>query len=73
MRLIEEVIDKEIRPMLLKDGGDIQLVDIDRNRVQVSLRGRCTNCPSSQVTIKQGIEATLREKVDPAIHVEEVK
>jgi NifU-like protein len=73
MRLIEEVIDKEIRPMLQKDGGDIQLVDIDRNRVQVSLRGRCTNCPSSQVTIKQGIEAMLREKVDPAIHVEEVK
>jgi NifU-like protein len=73
MRLIEEVIDKEIRPMLQKDGGDIDLVDIDRTRVQVSLRGRCTNCPSSEVTIKQGIEAMLREKVDPAIHVEEVK
>ena len=73
MRLIEEVIDKEIRPMLQKDGGDIELVDIDRTRVQVSLRGRCTNCPASQVTIKQGIEGMLREKVDPAIHVEEVK
>jgi NifU-like protein len=73
IRLIEEVIDKEIRPMLQKDGGDIELLDVDRTRVQVSLRGRCTNCPSSQVTIKQGIEAMLREKVDPAIHVEEVK
>jgi NifU-like protein len=73
MRLIEEVIEKEIRPMLQKDGGDIELVDIDRTRVQVSLRGRCTNCPASQVTIKQGIEGMLREKVDPAIRVEEVK
>ncbi|MFP4071654.1 MAG: Fe-S cluster assembly protein NifU [Desulfovibrionales bacterium] len=73
MRRIEEVVDKEVRPMLQADGGDLQLVDIDRTRVMVSLRGRCTNCPSSQVTIKQGIERVLKEKVDPAITVEEVK
>ncbi|MFW6324700.1 MAG: NifU family protein, partial [Desulfovibrionales bacterium] len=73
MRMIEDIVDKEIRPQLQADGGDIELVDIDRSKVLVSLRGRCTNCPSSQVTLKGGVEATLREKVDPDIEVEEVR
>jgi NifU-like protein len=73
MRLIEEVLEKEIRPLLQADGGDIELLDIDRNRVQVSLRGRCTNCPASQVTVKEVVENLLRDKVDPEIVVEEVR
>lgn len=73
MRLIEEIIDKEIRPQLQADGGDIELVDVDKTKVSVSLRGRCTNCPSSQITVKEGIEAVLKQKVDSAIVVEEVR
>ncbi len=73
MRLVDEVIENEIRPRLQADDGDIELQDVDGTTVLVSLRGRCTNCPSSQVTLKQGVEATLREKVDPAIVVQEVK
>lgn len=73
MRLVQEVIENEIRPQLQADDGDIELQDVDGTTVLVSLRGRCTNCPSSQVTLKQGVEATLREKVDPAIVVQEVR
>jgi NifU-like protein len=69
---IQEVIDREIRPMLQHDGGDLDLIDVDGNRVMVALRGTCASCPSSGVTIKSGIEAKLKELVHPALEVEEV-
>lgn len=72
MRLIEEVLEKEIRPRLQLDGGDIELADIEGLVVSVSLRGRCTNCPSSQATVHGVVEAILRDKVDPEIQVREV-
>ena len=71
MRLIEQVIDEEIRPMLQADGGNIQLVDVDRTTVLVKLMGMCTNCPSSQLTLQNVIATKLREKVDPNITVKE--
>ena len=71
MQLIIKTIDEEIRPKLLLDGGDIQLVDIEKNRVIVTLCGRCAQCRSSQVTIKNLVEKTLHEYVDPTIVVEE--
>ncbi|MGE4265007.1 MAG: Fe-S cluster assembly protein NifU [Desulfovibrio sp.] len=72
MRLVEEVLEKEIRPRLQMDGGDIELADIEGMVVSVSLRGRCTNCPSSQATVHGVVETILREKVDPEIQVREV-
>jgi NifU-like protein len=72
MRMIEEVLEKEIRPRLQLDGGDIELADIEGMLVSVSLRGRCTNCPSSQATVHGVVETILREKVDPEIQVREV-
>lgn len=72
MRLVEEVLEKEIRPRLQMDGGDIELADIEGVVVSVSLRGRCTNCPSSQATVHGVVETILREKVDPEIQVREV-
>ncbi|WP_243546005.1 Fe-S cluster assembly protein NifU [Pseudodesulfovibrio tunisiensis] len=71
MHLIEKVIDEEIRPMLQADGGNIQLSDINGTDVFVKLLGMCSNCPSSQLTLQNVIEAKLREKVDPAITVRE--
>ena len=68
---IQEVIEKEIRPMLQQDSGDVELVDVDGNRVLVALRGMCTSCPSSALT-RTGIEAKLKELVDPRLFVEEV-
>jgi NifU-like protein len=69
---IQEVIEKEIRPMLQHDGGDIELIDVDGNKVMVALRGMCTSCPSSQVTLNVGIQEKLRELVLPDLVVEEV-
>ncbi len=71
MRLIEEVLEKEIRPRLQMDGGDIELADIEGLVVTVNLRGRCTNCPASQATVHGVVETILREKVDPEIQVRE--
>lgn len=71
MRLIEEVLEKEIRPRLQMDGGDIELADIDGLTVVVNLRGRCTGCPASQATVQGTVQAILREKVDPEIVVRE--
>jgi len=68
---IQEVIDAEIRPLLQRDGGDVELVDVDGNTVSVALRGLCTSCPSSGLT-KSGIESKLRELVHPDLIVEEV-
>lgn len=71
MRLVEETIERQIRPELQKDGGDIQLVDVEGNRVMVSLRGVCTGCPSAGITIK-GIEQRLKDMVSQDLVVEEV-
>ena len=73
LQLVQKVIDEEIRPSLQADGGDLELVDIDGGTVYVSLRGACTHCPSSQVTLKEGVESRLREVVDPEIRVAEVQ
>lgn len=68
---IQEVIDKEIRPSLQKDGGDIELIDLDGSRVKIAFRGLCMSCPSSSLT-KAGIESKLKELVHPELSVEEV-
>jgi NifU-like protein len=73
IQLVQKVIDEEIRPNLQADGGDLELVDMDGPTVYVSLRGTCTHCPSSQLTLKGGVEGRLREIVDPDIQVVEVQ
>ncbi|HUT72643.1 MAG TPA: Fe-S cluster assembly protein NifU [Desulfatiglandales bacterium] len=73
MKLIEETIEREIKPSLKKDGGDVELVDIDGNTVIVKLRGTCATCVASEVTLKHYLEAKLRELVAPELVVEEVE
>ena len=70
---VQEVIDKEIRPLLEKDGGSIELVDIVGNKAIVRLKGRCAVCQTSQVTLKKTVEQKLREFVSPEIEVEGAK
>lgn len=72
IRRIQEVIEREIRPALRADGGDIELVDVDRDKVFVALRGTCTNCRVSQFTLKGVVEHKLREQVAETIEVEQV-
>ena len=61
MQKVLKTIDEEIRPQLAADGGDIELVDVDGLRVVVSLRGRCAQCRSSEVTIRDLVQRLLRE------------
>ena len=71
IKKIEEVLEREIRPGLRKDGGDIELVDVDGDFVSVSLRGACKSCAKSQTTIKEYVEKKLRELVLETLIVEE--
>jgi NifU-like protein len=73
MKLIEETLEREIRPALKADGGDIDLIDIEGNKVLVSLRGACSSCRAAEVTLKQYVETKFKEFVSPEIIVEEVK
>ena len=73
IRLIEEVIDREIRPSMQADGGDIELVDVDGNRVVVALRGACAKCVSAEFTLVGFAEKKLRELVDPDLVLEEAE
>jgi NifU-like protein len=73
IKLIEETLGREIVPALKADGGDLELIDIDGNKVLVALRGKCSFCPSSEVTLKQYVETKLREFVSDDIEVEEVR
>lgn len=72
IRMIEETIDREIRPSLRHDGGDIELIDVVGNRVLVATRGACAACRASQQTLKGFVELKLRELVSPELSVEEV-
>jgi Fe-S cluster biogenesis protein NfuA len=61
---IESVLNEQVRPGLLADGGDIELVGIDEDRiVQVRLKGACQGCPSSTMTLAFGIEAALKAQI----------
>lgn len=71
IKLIEQAFEREIRPTLKKDGGDIELVDVDGDFVIVSLRGACSSCAKSQTTLKEYVEKKLREQVLDTLIVEE--
>jgi NifU-like protein len=73
IRLIEQTLEREIRPMLKNDGGDIELIDVEGSRVKVALRGMCAGCHVSQFTLKDVVEVKLREFVSADLVVEEAK
>ena len=59
---VEKVLD-QIRPMLMRDGGNVELVSIDGGVVKVRLQGACAGCPMSQMTLRNGIEKVLKDKI----------
>jgi Fe-S cluster biogenesis protein NfuA len=63
MREKIEIALKQIRPALLADGGDVQLIDVKDGVVKVKLTGACSGCPMASMTLKSGIERVLKEKV----------
>ncbi|OZM56042.1 hypothetical protein CIB95_14015 [Lottiidibacillus patelloidae] len=68
---VAEVLDK-LRPFLLRDGGDVELVDIEDGIVKLRLLGACGSCPSSTITLKAGIERALLEEIPGIKEVEQV-
>jgi NifU-like protein len=69
---IQEVLDREIRPGLAMDGGDMELIDIQGNKVLVQLHGHCNSCMASTTTMKFFVQDRLREMVDPTLDVIDV-
>ncbi len=69
---IQEVIDKEIKPILEQDGGSIMFINLADNIVQVKLQGKCSMCSSAEVTLKNTVQAKIQEFVDKSLIVEAV-
>ena len=59
---VEEVLDK-VRPVLVRDGGNVELVGVDDGTVRVKLVGACAGCPMSTLTLKNGIERILKQEI----------
>ncbi len=68
---VEQVLD-ELRPYLMADGGNVELVEIDGPTVKLRLQGACGSCPSSTMTLRMGIERRLREYIPEIAEVEQV-
>jgi NifU-like protein len=71
--LIQKVLDEEVRPVLIADGGDLELFDVEGDTVKVLLQGACGSCSSSTATLKIAIEARLRDRVSKDLVVEAVE
>ena len=68
---VEKVLD-ELRPFLMADGGNVEIVEIDGPLVKVRLQGACGSCPSSTMTLKMGIERKLKEMIPEVSEVIQV-
>ena len=69
IKLIEQTLEEQVRPVLKKDGGDVELVDVDGDTVRIAFRGMCAGCRSAAITRDNLIANALHEFVDPAIEV----
>jgi Fe-S cluster biogenesis protein NfuA len=68
---VEQVLN-DLRPYLMADGGNVELVEIDGPTVKLRLQGACGSCPSSAMTLRMGIERRLREFIPEITEVEQV-
>ena len=59
---VEEILNK-IRPSLMADGGNVELIDVNNGTVEVKLTGACAGCPMSSMTLKMGIEQRLKQEI----------
>ena len=69
---VEEVLES-VRPMLIQDGGNVELVDVEDGVVKLRLVGSCTSCSSSTMTLKMGIEKALKKAIPMVRCVEAVE
>ena len=69
---VEQVLD-ELRPYLIADGGNVELVELDGPIVKLRLQGACGSCPSSAMTLRMGIERRLREYIPEIAEIQQVE
>ena len=69
IKKIEEIVEREIRPVLKRDGGDIELIDVRGDEVVIAFRGICAGCASAHITRTSLIQAKLREFISPTLSV----
>ncbi|MGB7087245.1 MAG: NifU family protein [Phormidesmis sp.] len=69
---VEQVLD-ELRPYLMADGGNVELVELDGPIVKLRLQGACGSCPSSAMTLRMGIERRLREFIPEIAEIQQVQ
>ena len=69
---IKEILDTKIRPAVAKDGGDIKFKSFEKGVVRVELQGSCSGCPSSLMTLKQGVQNLLKHYVKEVQSVEAI-
>ena len=67
---IKDVLETKVRPAVAKDGGDIQFISFNNGVVKVALKGSCSGCPSSVMTLKQGVQNLLCHYVKEVKSVE---
>ena len=65
---VKEVLDK-VRPYLVKDGGNVELIEVNGGTVKVKLVGACAGCPHSKMTLKNGIERILKQEIPEVTEV----
>ena len=73
IQLIQQTINEQIRPALRADGGNIELIDVEGDKVTVAFRGMCAQCKLAEFTMRDVVEAKLREFVSEELFVEEDK
>jgi len=73
IQLVQQTINEQIRPALRAHGGNIELIDVEGNKVIVAFRGMCAQCKLAEFTMKDVVEAKLREFVSDELFVEEDK
>lgn len=70
---VQAVLD-QVRPMLQRDGGDVELVEVTpEGIVKVKLQGACGSCPMSTMTLKMGIEAALKDQIPEVVEVQQIR
>jgi NifU-like protein len=73
IQLVQQTINEQIRPALRADGGDIELIDVEGDKVIVAFRGMCAQCKMAEFTMRDVVEARLKEYVSDSLTVEELK
>ena len=70
---VQAVLD-QVRPMLQRDGGDVELIEVTADGiVKVKLQGACGSCPMSTMTLKMGIEKAIKEQIPEIVEVQQVR